>query len=195
MKATLLIVTFLIGISRVFGLPLDPPSWTPPPQAFDEEEWISETPSWSSTVNERHGTLIWFYNEMTPQQALPVLLRALTHGETWLQAEASGYLNSFYTSLPSNLLPRFISFYRSIDIYGENSDEEPTVRELRVSLKFSILEIIEKYNFRTALELLNETKQETTDPKQRIIIDDMIRELQNMNAEQGAAANPYPLRG
>lgn len=182
MRLTILLLPFFFAsmVANAVAWPRPNPSWTPPPIRFSEEEWKTKSPSWSNTRNERGGTVVWFYKEMSQEAALPVLLRALDFGETWLQITSVEELNRLTIPLPDGFEDKLVMFYQSIDLskIPKKRNEISQADDERIGLKMSLAMLLYKLNQDRGIEVLKKLSEDTPQQWVRDIVKTMLKELE-----------------
>ena len=170
----------LAGVAICFEASARPKaSWTPPPSRFTEYEWTNATPSWAKTGNERGGTVVWFYKEMTQAEALPVLLRALDNGETWLQVKAVESIARLTVDLPPDFLAKVEKWYVSIAMtaYSPGQGELSSEQDDRLFLKFALARLIFRLDSTKGKELLSKLDNDDHSPFIRAMAREYLKQL------------------
>jgi len=115
---------------------------------------------------ERGGRVVWFYKEMSQQEALPVLLRALDHGETWLQVKAARELNQLTVPFATDFGQKTLLFFESI----QTSKLSPVRSELspsdtdRFALKVELAILLVKLDRNSGLKVMKDMATNSSQP-------------------------------
>jgi hypothetical protein len=168
-------------------------SWTPPPSRFAEYEWTNATPSWAKTRQERSGTVVWFYKEMTQEEALPVLLRTLDRGETWLQLIAAGEIQRLTIPLPADFGGKVWDWYEHIDVsnYPDEQNRLSDVQKDRIALKFSLALLLYKADRQRGAATLQQMSAEGKPVFMKTMALEALKHLKQSEQKAEPPARPY----
>ncbi|MGA2139910.1 MAG: hypothetical protein ABSH14_13720 [Verrucomicrobiia bacterium] len=159
-------------------------SWTPPPERFTADEWTNRSPTWAATESDRGHTIVWFYKEMKQEEALPVLLRALDYGETWLQTKAVQQLEKLTIPFPKDFEGKLVPFYDSIQLDKFPADIKAfsAIENDRAALKFELAILLFKINPERGRATIKTLAKAAPQEQFRSVAKQMILELTKTNS-------------